>query len=403
MRPIALPTENRGLMERRLAVMRLWGLNFPLMSFLIGLSTILTLWYGGREVVAGRISVGTLVAFSNYLLMLAWPVQRLGWLVDIVSRAIASGERLFEILDAPSPIKEKAGARELPTIQGEVRFESVSFAYGDGRPVLTEISLEAKPGEMIALLGATGSGKSTIINLIPRFYDVSSGRITVDGVDIRDVTFKSLRQQVGMVLQETLLFSATIRDNIAYGRPDASLEEVIQAAKVARAHDFIMSFPDGYETWVGERGVTVSGGQKQRMAIARAVLLNPRILILDDSTSSVDTNTEHQIQQALAELMKGRTTFVIAQRLTTVLHANQILVLDQGRIAERGTHEELLAQGGLYRQIYDLQLRDQEEARRRELQSVREREELELAEQRAAERKRASWGAFAGAGRGEGS
>ncbi len=382
--------ENRKLLQQRLQVMRLWGLNFPAMSFLIGLSTLLILWYGGQRVMAGEMTVGALVAFNSYVLMLAWPVQRLGWLVDIISRALASGERLFEILDTPSPVQERPDAIEMPPIQGYVRFEDVSFAYAEARPVLHSISLEAKPGQVIALLGATGSGKSTIINLIPRFYDVSAGRITIDGIDIRDVTLKSLRRQIGIALQESFLFSATIHDNIAYGRPDATMDEVIQAAKIARAHDFIMSFPDGYDTWVGERGVTLSGGQKQRISIARALLLNPRILILDDSTSSVDTNTEYEIQQALGELMKGRTTFVIAQRLTTVLHADQILVLDQGRIVERGTHEELLALGGAYRQIYDLQLRDQEEARRREIQALHEKAVLTEREQRAAERREAS-------------
>jgi ABC-type multidrug transport system fused ATPase/permease subunit len=394
--------ENANLMDRRLRVMRLWGLNFPLMSFLIGLSTIIILWYGGREVIAGRLTIGSLVAFNGYLMMLAWPVQRLGWMVDVISRALASGERLFEILDAPSPVREATDARVLPPVQGEVRFENVSFSYADSRPVLHEVSLEAKPGQIIALLGATGSGKSTIISLIPRFYGVSAGRITIDGVDIREVTLKSLRQQIGMVLQESFLFSATIRDNIAYGCPDATLEEIIEAAKVARAHDFISEFPDGYETWVGERGVTVSGGQKQRLAIARAVLLDPRIIILDDSTSSVDTNTEYEIQQALGALMKGRTTFVIAQRLTTVLHADQIIVLDKGRVAERGTHQELLAANGIYREIYDLQLRDQEDARRREIQRVQAREELELQLQLAQARQRASREAFAPGGSGGG-
>lgn len=382
--------ENRKLLQQRLQVMRLWGLNFPAMSFLIGLSTLLILWYGGRRVVAGEMTIGALVAFNSYVLMLAWPVQRLGWLVDIVSRTLASGERLFEILDTSSPVQERPDAIEMPPIQGYVRFEDVSFAYAEARPVLHHISLEAKPGQVIALLGATGSGKSTITNLIPRFYDVSAGRITIDGIDIRDVTLKSLRRQIGIVLQESFLFSATIHDNIAYGRPDASMEEIIQAARIARAHDFIMSFPDGYDTWVGERGVTLSGGQKQRISIARALLMNPRILILDDSTSSVDTNTEYEIQQALGELMKGRTTFVIAQRLTTVLHADQILVLDQGRIIERGTHDELLALNGAYRQIYDLQLRDQEEARRREIQMIHEKATLAEQEQRAAERREAN-------------
>jgi ATP-binding cassette subfamily B protein len=242
-----------------------------------------------------------------------------------------------------------------------VTFEELGFAYQEGRPILHDITFQAHPGQVIALIGPTGSGKSTVTNLIPRFYNASEGRILVDGHDIQHVTVKSLRQQIGIVLQDPFLFSQTVGENIAYGRPEASEDEVISAAKAAHAHDFIMSFPDGYDTHVGERGVTLSGGQKQRVAIARALLADPRILILDDSTSSVDTETEHLIQQALVKLMQGRTTFVIAQRLLTLKNADCILVLDQGEIVERGSHEELLAHNGLYRQIYDLQLRDQEE------------------------------------------
>ncbi|MFQ6015994.1 MAG: ABC transporter ATP-binding protein [Anaerolineae bacterium] len=354
-------SENRELMDRRLRVIRLWASNFPLMFFLISVSTALILWYGGRKVVAGELSIGTLVAFNSYLLMLALPVRRLGWIVNISSRAIASGQRIFEILDTPSVVRETPGAFELPPVEGYVRFEDVHFAYDGGELVLKGINLRAEPGQVIALLGSTGSGKSTIINLLPRFYDVTQGRITIDGYDIRDVTLESLRRQIGIVLQDTFLFSATIRENIAYGRPEATIEEIIEVAQAAYAHDFITAFPDGYDSLVGERGITLSGGQRQRVAIARALLLDPPILILDDSTSSVDTETEYLIQQALATLMRGRTTFVIAQRLTTVLNADQIIVLDDGRIAEQGTHEELLARGGLYREIYDLQLREQEE------------------------------------------
>ncbi|MCO5246161.1 MAG: ATP-binding cassette domain-containing protein [Anaerolineae bacterium] len=245
--------------------------------------------------------------------------------------------------------------------RGQVVFEQVSFGYRDGLNVLHDISFAVQPGQTVALMGPTGSGKSSVISLIPRFYDPVEGRVLVDGIDVRDLTLDSLRASIGIVLQEPFLFSATIAQNIAYGRPDASNEEIIAAAKLARAHDFIAGFPDGYNTRVGERGVTLSGGQKQRVAIARALLYDPRILILDDSTSSVDTETEHLIQQALQTLMQGRTTFVIAQRLLTLKSADQILVLDHGRIVQRGTHDQLLAQGGLYREIYDLQLRDQEE------------------------------------------
>jgi ATP-binding cassette subfamily B protein len=306
--------------------------------------------------------VGTIVAFNAYLVMLSWPLRRLGWVVNLLARASASSDRLFEILDARSAVVEKPDAVTLGRLSGHVRFEHVTFSYS-GKPVLKDVDIDARPGQVVALLGLTGSGKTTVINLIPRFYDVSMGRITVDGHDVRDVSLPSLRKQIGVVLQENFLFSASVRENIAYGRPDASEEEVIAAAQAARAHDFITSLPYGYDTRVGERGITLSGGQKQRVAIARALLLDPRILILDDSTSSVDTETEHLIQQALARLMEGRTTFVIAQRLTTILRADQILVLQDGQVVQRGRHEELLQQGGLYKTIYDLQLSDQERAR----------------------------------------
>lgn len=353
---------NVELMRRRLLAVGEWAFNFPLMTFIISLSTAIILLYGGNLVVQGLLTVGTLVAFNSYLGMLAMPVQRLGWLVNMAAEAVASGERIFEILDTESPVREKPGAAELPVGQGRVEFREVCFSYGD-EAVLNRVSLVAEPGQVVALLGATGSGKSTVIHLIPRFYDVTSGQILVDGHDVRDVTPRSLRRQIGIVLQDTFLFSATIRENIAYGREDATEGEIIAAAQAAHAHDFILQFPDGYDTLVGERGITLSGGQRQRVAIARALLLDPRILLLDDSTSSVDTQTEYEIQQALARLMQGRTTFVIAQRLSTVVRADQILVLDEGRIAERGTHAELLARGGLYADIYNLQLRQQEEAR----------------------------------------
>jgi ATP-binding cassette subfamily B protein len=265
------------------------------------------------------------------------------------------------MVDMPNEIVDQPDATVLAKVEGAVTFEQVGFSYREGRPILSNISFQAESGQVIALIGPTGSGKSTVTNLIPRFYNASAGRILVDGHDIQNVTVKSLRQQIGIVLQDPFLFSQSIRENIAYGRSHATDDDVIAAATAARAHDFITSFPDGYDTRVGERGVTLSGGQKQRVAIARALLADPRILILDDSTSSVDTETEHLIQQALAELMKGRTTFVIAQRLLTLKSADCILVLDKGEIVERGTHDELLQHNGLYRQIYDLQLRDQEE------------------------------------------
>ncbi|MBI5878868.1 MAG: ABC transporter ATP-binding protein [Chloroflexi bacterium] len=353
--------ENSLYLGDRLAVVRSWARTFPFMNFVIAASVALLLWFGGLMVIRGEISVGELFAFNSYLVMLALPVQRLGFLVNIMSNAQASGERLFEILDLPSPILEKPAATALGEVAGHVRFENVSFAY-DRDTVLHDVSFDARPNQVVALMGPTGSGKSTIISLLPRFYDVTGGRIMVDGRDIRDVPLASLRRQVGIVLQETFLFSTTVRENIAYFNRDADLERVVAAARAARAHDFIMELPDGYETRVGERGITLSGGQRQRIAIARALLMDPRILVLDDSLSAVDTETEYQIQQALATLMCGRTTFVVAQRLVTLKHADQIIVLDHGRVVQRGTHAELVAAPGLYRRIYDLQLRDQEAA-----------------------------------------
>ncbi len=335
--------------------------NTPLMAFFLIIGIAAVLWYGGREVIAGRLSPGELTQCILYLQMMAMPVRLLGAIVNMFSRASSSGKRIFEILDAQSAVKEALHAFELPLAQGVVRFEGVSFSYDSVSPVLKKIDLEAKPGEVIALLGATGSGKSTIVNLLPRLYDASGGRITIDGIDIRDVTLSSLRSNVGIVQQDVFLFSATIRDNIAYGKADADLDSIIAVAKAARLHDFIESLPEGYSTWVGERGITLSGGQKQRLAIARTLLMNPRILILDDATSSVDAETELLIQQALIELMRGRTTFVIAQRLNTVRHANQILVLKDGEIMERGTHAELLQCDGIHRPIYQQQFRPQED------------------------------------------
>ena len=345
----------------REGLIRLWGNNWPFFTFLIALSNFLLLWFGGPMALEGTITVGALFAMISYVLMLNGPAQRLGFLVNAAATADASASRVFEIMDTPVTVAEKPDALALEQPRGQVAFDQVSFGYHEGLPVLQNISFEAQPGQVVALMGPTGSGKSSIINLIPRFYDPLTGRVLVDGVDVREVSLDDLRGMIGIVLQEPFLFSASIAENIAYGRPDASREQVVQAAQAANAHDFITGFPDGYETWVGERGVTLSGGQKQRIAIARALLYDPRILILDDSTSSVDTETEYIIQQALQTLMQGRTTFVIAQRLLTLKHADQILVLEQGRIVQRGRHEQLLVEDGLYRQIYDLQLRDQEE------------------------------------------
>ena len=352
--------ENDEWFRRRRDVIRLWANNWPLFTFVLAFAIFLLLWFGGPRALRGGITVGSLYAMISYLLMLNGPVQRLGFLINLAATANASASRVFEIIDAPTEIEDRPGAVELEKVRGAVTFEDVSFGYRGDELILHGLDFHVEPGQRVALMGPTGSGKSTVTKLIPRFYDPLEGRVLIDGVDLREVTVASLRSQIGSVLQNPFLFGLTIEENIAYGRRDASREEIVAAARAARAHDFIMSFPDGYETRVGERGVTLSGGQRQRLAIARALLYDPRILILDDSTSSVDTETEHLIQQALEELMEGRTTFVIAQRLLTLKNADKILVLDQGRIVQRGTHEELLAMGGLYKEVYDLQLKDQE-------------------------------------------
>jgi ABC-type multidrug transport system fused ATPase/permease subunit len=357
-------TKNREVRDLTLAAMRLSAWNQPLMVLALNIVTILVLWVGGAAVihhVNQRLSLGMLVAVLQYALLLSTPVRSFGFMITWLMRAVASGDRLFEVLDTDPVIVDKPGAVVLRHVTGSVRFKDVSFAYGNGPVVLHNISINAEPGTVVAMLGATGAGKSTILQLLPRFYDVTSGSILVDGHDIRDLQQESLRRQIGFVLQDVFLFNATIRDNIAFGLPSASDEQIMAAAKVARLHDFITSLPDGYLTWVGERGVTLSGGQKQRVAIARTILLDPRILVLDDSTSSVDMETEYLIQEALEALMHDRTTFVVASRLRTIKSADQIVVLDQGSIVERGTHQSLLAAGGAYRRLYDAQLRDQEE------------------------------------------
>jgi ATP-binding cassette, subfamily B, multidrug efflux pump len=352
--------ENQRWFQLSAASVRLRAINVPLMDLIASIGTLFIIWYGGSLVIDGRLSLGELLAFSTYLGQLVQPVRRLGIIIPALAMAAASGERVFEILDAESEVQEVPGALPLPPVRGHVRFEGVSFSYFGRHKVLQGLTFEALPGQVIALLGATGSGKSTVINLIPRFYDPTEGRITVDGVDIRQVTLGSLRDQIGIVLQETGLFAATLRENIAFGLPDAPEAAIVAAAQAAQAHAFIMDTPHGYDTQVGERGVTLSGGQKQRIAIARALLKDPRILILDDAMSSVDTETEHLIQEALQRLMRGRTSFVIAQRLSTVRAAHLILVLHKGRIAASGTHEELLRTSGLYAEIYHHQLRPQE-------------------------------------------
>ena len=353
--------EAKELFEQSYATNRIQAVNTPTMTGIWMLAMVTVGWFGAYQINDGVLSAGELASFMLFLTLLQLPVRSLGWIVMLFARAQSAGERIYDILDAESAVRERPDATELAEVKGHVRFENVSFSYDAISPVLRGNEIDARPGEMIALLGPTGSGKSTIVNLMPRFYDATGGRITIDGIDIRDVTLDSLRRSIGIVQQDIFLFSATIRDNIAYGAVQASQQEVEWAAKAARIHDFITSLPEGYDTWVGERGVTLSGGQRQRIAIARTLLMDPRILIFDDSTSSVDTETEYLIQQALADLMRGRTTFVIAQRLRTVRAADQILVLQEGQIVERGRHEELIEQDGLYRQIYDLELREQEE------------------------------------------
>ncbi len=344
-------------LQQLLTVSKVFSFLFPLVFLIANLGQAAVLYFGGRQIVYGTLTIGEWQKFSLYLIYVFFPLGQLGFIISMMSQAAASARRIYEILDARNDVEDKPGAGELPEIEGHVTFDTVSFRYFEsGDPVLADLSFEAIPGQTIALLGATGSGKTTIINLIPRFYDVTSGSIQIDGHDIRDVTIESLRQQIGIVLQETTLFSGNIRENIAFGRPDATQEEIEAAARAAAAHDFIMEFPDGYDTLVGERGSTLSGGQKQRVAIARALLLDPHILILDDSTSSVDVATEYHIQQALDLLMKGRTSFVIAQRISTVVNADQILVLDKGKVAARGTHEELMETSEIYAEIYSSQL-----------------------------------------------
>ena len=344
-------------MNQAITVSRLFTFLFPLVFLIANLGQAAILYFGGKQIITGLLSLGEWQEFSLYLIYLFFPVAQFGFIITQMGQAAASADRIFEILDAKNDITDKPDAITLPDVTGTVKFENVTFRYfGGGEPVLKNVSFTANPGETIALLGATGSGKTTIINLLPRFYDPSEGKITIDGHDLRDLKLESLRSHIGIVLQETTLFSGTIRENIAFGKPDASQAEIEAAAKAAQAHDFILSFPDGYNTHVGERGTTLSGGQKQRVAIARALLLNPRILILDDSTSSVDLNTEAQIQKALDTLMRGRTSFVIAQRISTVINADKIIVLDKGEIVAEGKHQELMEDSPIYAEIYNSQI-----------------------------------------------
>lgn len=330
----------------------------PVIEFLAAIGVTVIIWYGGREVINGNLTAGSLIAFLIYVVNISNPIKRLSRVYGNIQRALAAAERVFAVLDTEPEIQDTASAVKLPSIQGHVVFHHVDFEYKPGEPVLSQINLEARPGQMVAIVGPSGAGKTTIVNLIPRFYDPTGGQISIDSFDIRQVTMDSLREQIGIVPQETVLFNGSIYENILYGKLDASPEEIIAAAKAANAHSFIEDLPEGYDTQIGERGAKLSGGQRQRIAIARAILKNPRVLILDEATSALDTESEKLVQEALDKLMIGRTSFVIAHRLSTVQRADVILVMEHGRICERGTHDELLALGGLYSKLYQVQFRN---------------------------------------------
>lgn len=340
---------------------KLSSLLTPTVEFLAAIAVTFIVWFGGYEVVNGVITAGELVAFLTYAVNLANPVKRLSRVYAAIQKAMAAADRVFDIMDLDEKITDVPNAKPLPPIKGKVEFKDITFSYKEGQPALQHISLKAEPGQMIALVGPSGSGKSTIANLIPRFYDVDSGVITIDDHDIRQVTADSLREQIGLVPQETMLFSTSVMENIRYGRLEATDEEVIEAAKAANAEEFIKELPEGYDTKLGERGLNLSGGQRQRLAIARAILKNPRVLILDEATSALDTESEKIVQDALDNLMVGRTSFVIAHRLSTIFNADQIFVVENGHLREHGTHEELLAAGGLYSNLYNIQFRQNQE------------------------------------------
>ena len=349
---------NVDLRNQATSVFRLMSFLMPFLFAFVNFGVLAVLYYGGQLVIQGRFTIGEILSFSNYLLSSMFPLLFISMIASQASSAVASASRIYQVLDFEPMVQDMLGAKSIDDVTGRVVFEDVSFKYngGEGEPVLKNMSFAAEPGQIVALLGATGSGKSTLIDLIPRFYDVTGGRISIDGVDIREMTINSLRSHIGIALQEPILFSGTIRDNIKYGRPEATDDEVIAAAKAAQAHDFIMNSPKGYDTDVGQRGAGLSGGQKQRISIARAILVRPKILILDDSTSSVDVKTETLIQEALENVMQNRTSFIIAQRISSVLKADKILVLERGNIVAEGQHQELMQTSEIYREIYNSQL-----------------------------------------------
>ncbi|MBD3183828.1 ATP-binding cassette domain-containing protein [Candidatus Poribacteria bacterium] len=349
---------NENLRNDTVKAMRLVAVVMPFMMLAVNIGVACVIWFGGLQVAAGNMKVGQIMAFVNYLLHALFSLMMVSMLLIQISRAKASADRIQEVLNSKPEINDKTNALTMFQPRGKVAFESVTFGYDDNyqEPVLRDVSFEVQPGQTVAILGATGSGKSSLVNLIPRFYDVMGGKVKIDNIDVRDIKNDALRKSVVFVLQESVLFSGTIRDNIRYGRPEATDPEVVEAAKAAQAHDFISGFPEGYDTQLGQRGVNLSGGQKQRVAIARALVTKPRILILDDSTSSVDVETEARIQDSLAELMKDCTSFIIAQRISTVLNADKILILEDGKIAAQGTHSQLLKSSPIYREIYNSQL-----------------------------------------------
>lgn len=352
---IRFAKENQRNFRAVMKATQLTSMLSPVVEFTASIAVTIIIWYGGYSVIKGYITSGALIAFLVYAINLTNPVKRLSQVYGNIKKSMAAAERIFEILDTEPKIQEKKDAKDLPTVQGDVIFDHVSFSYDGEKVALDNLSLEAKPGETIAIVGPSGAGKSTIANLIPRFYDVTEGAILIDGCDIRDVTFSSLREQIGIVPQETILFNATIRENILYGRLDATDEEIVEAAKAANAMEFIEKLPQGIDTIVGDRGSSLSGGQRQRIAIARAILKDPRILILDEATSALDTESEKVVQEALDRLMEGRTAFVIAHRLSTVRNADVIYVMQDGHVVEKGTHKQLLADSGLYSYLYSVQ------------------------------------------------